>query len=103
MPKTTSGRIVLSLAIATALSLLGQMAVSYPIELPFSFIIRNLGPTLVEGPGGVFAAVLAVCFSPQGGHGLEDFMFTAVPFTWLFYFALTCWIVFRFVPGTHRK
>jgi hypothetical protein len=40
-------------------------------------------------PGGFIAAALAMVFSPQGGHGIDQFFWIVLPANWVIYFGLT--------------
>jgi hypothetical protein len=47
---------------------------------------------LLAMPGGFFSVIVAMIFSPQGGHGADDFSWLVAPVNLAFYF-----IVFFFL------
>jgi hypothetical protein len=81
-----SGSILLSaLAFSSVLSLAGWAALSLAHRNDNWISLGYLGGFL-EMPGGFFAALLAMLFSPQGVHGIDDFEWAVLPFDLLFYF-----------------
>jgi hypothetical protein len=87
-------KIGLAFLLATLLTGVGWGLIQW--HLSESYHLRDLGYTLL-GPGDVVAAIAAAVYSPQGVHGLGQFIFLSVPCTWVFYFLLMCWILFRLV------
>jgi len=46
-------------------------------------------------PGGLVAALAAMLFSPQGGHGMDDYARLISPVNVVFYYLLFRWTLFR--------
>lgn len=39
-------------------------------------------------PGGLIAAGIAMVFSPQGGHGMDHYVWIMAPASWMVYFVI---------------
>lgn len=90
MKNEKAKRLLPPVAIATVFSLLGWLGLPgrppiYLDALPgFTIFLAFLAM-----PGTAFAAALAMVFSPQGVHGVNQFAWTIPPVNWFIYFGLT--------------
>jgi hypothetical protein len=81
--------LILPVAVATIFSLLGWLGLPgrppiYLDALPgFKIFLA-----LLAMPGTLVAVALAMVFSPQGGHGADQFAWIIPPANWFIYFGL---------------
>ncbi len=74
-----------ALAFSSVLSFTGWAALNYAHRHDNWIPLGYLGG-FMEMPGELCAVLLAILFSPDGGHGASDFAWVVLPFDLLFYF-----------------
>lgn len=92
MTARKSKMLFLSAALATFITYIGWAGTHLPSSwLPY-YIVGLPGFDIFAGllsmPGIFLAVFLAMIFSPQGGHGEDQFAWLIPPVNWLFYFLL---------------
>jgi Na+/alanine symporter len=87
-------QILLAVGFASIFTIVSWAAVSLPPERSSEDWIRIPG-SMLQIPGGLVAAALAIFLSPQGIHGIDEFEWIILPMTWIFYFAVSYWILRR--------
>lgn len=84
---------LLSFVLASIVTCVGWVCFTFKDRGGANVVIELFG--LLLWPGGVLAAVVALLFSPQGGHGVEEYEWLVAPVSWLVYFAIFLRIVRR--------
>ncbi|SRR6266581_2522770 len=73
--------------LASVLTFLGWAALHLvPQKRNWNWVAYSGG--MLAMPGVFFSVAVAMIFSPQGGHGADDFSCLVVPFNLIFYFML---------------
>ena len=80
--------------LALILTAASWMAVNLPLQRQSEDWLRVPG-AMLQMPGAIVAALVAMLLSPQGGHGIDQFAWLIMPVTWLTYFLFIAWLILR--------
>ncbi len=90
--QTIPAYILRSSFIATVLTVIGWTAFHFRQLESGVGAICAIVSVLLLFPGGLVAAGIAMIFSPQGGHGMDQYSWLMAPASWLAYFLVfTAW------------